>query len=282
MFRQAKTLAFGIVIAACSSAISAELIPAAIKPISLPRLVDLAIHNNPALDVVNWETVSSVPGATAIKKSGFAYLQIDPNNTWIRPAHRTTTGMVYVTFTMHASLGSVVTTEGVRISIGRGGRQNYGALYYTEGGSGEIRSMKHEMPIRKFNKQPMITIAAATIAIDVMRSTWSFFIGQRPVLFDIPCVTKIDGETGFRLAVGDAGGWLCGLCFSDENPIFEDSNRNAIDDVFERNVSPQTVPASPTEARAELLRAWQKELAVSPLPPLRLVMPGPDRDGTNK
>lgn len=120
-------------------------------------------------------------------------------------------------------------------------------------------------------------LPALTVRIDPEAGVWDVFSDSRLLADNLPLIDARKNQREFLLRAGSDGAWLSGLVFSDENPLYEDGNRNGIDDRFERQARGATLAANASRAeRGQLAVQWKEQQRVKPPPALHVKRPLPD------
>jgi hypothetical protein len=118
-----------------------------------------------------------------------------------------------------------------------------------------------------------------TARLDGTAGIWDLYVGSRLGAVDLPLPKLPPGATKqFSVRAGNTGARVCGLISSDDNPLFEDENRNGVDDTFERQQNPGAPLAarSSGHARAQLAQAWQQDQQARQVQAWAVQRPRPD------
>lgn len=123
-----------------------------------------------------------------------------------------------------------------------------------------------------------LTALPTSIRLDPDANTWDLYAGSRILADNLPLIAAKKNDRRFVVRAGQEGAWLTGLVFADENPLYEDTNANGIDDVFERQVHGAVLAANaPAVVRSSLAQQWKESQRRKPPPALYVARPQPDR-----
>src|SRR5882724_5175046 len=113
-----------------------------------------------------------------------------------------------------------------------------------------------------FGGQTMASFPVITVRLDPKAGVWDLYSGSRQVADNVALAKpgSTDANAGkFLVRPGNGRAWLCGLVQTEDNPLFEDTNGNGIDDAFEREKKGGLLPASLTPAeRAAAAKEWRE------------------------
>ena len=119
-------------------------------PLSLPRLAPEAdkLGKKPvrgeAFEVLG---LSATQHAKQKERGGATYLEIEPGAGWQRNLRRKGVGASYVTFTLNASVGTMIDIGGATVSIEPSQKDgSYAAIY----SGGTAKPINHEVPLMLF------------------------------------------------------------------------------------------------------------------------------------
>ncbi len=196
------------------------------------------------------------------------YLALAPETEWSVPLRPLRAGANYVTFTMHASVDSVVSVDGALVSLVKSERPGYATVMvgYPKDNAIEWMSLMHDVELRPYSGQLMGTLAIVTICTDTESGRWSLTTVDRLAAYDLP-LGSIDPTAPRKLSVrtGPAGAWVCGVASSDENPVFEDVNHNGVRDSFEMKMLGAILDHKASrEARERLIHLWKERSYIQP------------------
>ena len=245
-------------------------------PLSLPRLTPAAgkLGQKPVRGD-GFEVLSLAPGQRAQQKAraGAGYLEIESGAEWQQKLRNQRPGANYITFTLNASVGTQVDIGGATLAIETSAKDpSYAAIR----ASGTNKSIDHEMPFMLFGGARMAALDIVTVKVDRKAGTWAMWFRDSLVAADMP-LGNSRGAAQIRITAGKAGAWLCGLVCSDENPLFEDDNDNAVPDDFEQKILGNLLSADANEqSRSNLSLAWQEERRTRSPSEFILTTPLPD------
>ncbi len=196
------------------------------------------------------------------------YLAIAPGTEWTTPLRPLRAGANYTTFTLQASLDSVVSVDGVFVSLVKSTLPGYATMMvgYPKANAIEWVSLFHDVEVRPYSGQLMGTLAIVTICTDTEAHQWSISLCDRLAAHDLPLGPVSPGIPRiFSVKAGAAGAWVCGVATSDENPVFEDANHNGVRDSFEIKLlgAPLDRKAS-RETREQLIQMWKERMYIEP------------------
>jgi hypothetical protein len=245
-------------------------------PLSLPRLAREAdkLGHKPVRDEA-FEVLGLSPSGKAKQKarSGASYLEIEPGAEWQQKLRNQRSGANYVTFTLNASVGTQIDIGGATLGVESSEKdQGFAAIR----AKGTDKSINHEMPFLLYGGARMAALDIVTVKVDRKAGTWAMWFRDSLVAADMPLAGR-PGNAQIRITAGKGGAWLCGLVCSDENPLFEDTNDNAVPDDFERKVVGKLLSADSAEQSWAVLRAaWVDEKQTRPPSEFVLTAPLPD------
>lgn len=246
-------------------------------PLSLPRLTAAAdklglkpIHAE-AFEVLS---LSTAEHARKKLRGGAAYLEIEPAVEWQQKLRNQRADANYVSFTLSASLGTQINVGGAALVIEQSERDQSYASVQTMAAD---RSIHHEMPWLLFGGARMATLEIVTVKVDRKAHTWAMWFRDTLVADDMPLNDQDGVAPEIRVTAGKGGAWLSGLVCSDENPLFEDANNNAVPDDFELKILGVLLSKSASaQTRANLRLAWDEERRSRPPSEFVLTTPLPD------
>jgi len=246
-------------------------------PLSLPRLApggeQLGVK---PMRSTAFETLTLVPGGRTILKyrGTAAYLAVEAGDDWQQELRNHRAGANYVTFTLHASLGTQIDVGGASLVIEQSERDPTYAAIHTTGADSRI---DHETPWMLFGGARMAPLYIVTIKLDRKAGTWAIWFRDALAADDLPLSPRQGTGNAIHITAGKAGAWICGLVCSDENPLFEDANDNAVPDDFEQQVLGKLLETNAAEpTRAALRVGWQMEKQSRPPSVFIYDTPAPD------
>jgi hypothetical protein len=242
-------------------------------PLSLPRLaakaqeIGVKAIKHEAFEVLD---LASSEHAKQKSRKGADYLEIEPGAQWERNLRRQGPGANYVTFTLNASVGSIIDVAGASISVEPSQQDgSYAAIRANVSDAGN--EIHYEVPLMLYDGARMAPLNIVTVKIDRKKQSWAMWFRDTPVAADIPLDTQGGSAPKVRIAAGPRGAWLCGLVCSDENPLFEDANNNEVPDDFERTVLGNLMDETASAPSLAALRAAWQEVKMS-LPPSEFLL----------
>jgi hypothetical protein len=124
----------------------------------------------------------------------------------------------------------------------------------------------------------MALLGPLTVKTDERTSLWSIWSTDSLIRDELPITQSASaGIPTITMTAGNAGARILGLAFSDENPVFEDSNHNAVPDDFERTELGQLLPSDAGAGfKADLRLAWSAERRRRPPTQSAIAIPNPD------
>jgi len=229
-------------------------------PLGLPRLTAAAdkIGRKPVSgEAFAVLSLSPAQHARQKERGGAPYLEIEPGIEWHQRLRNQRAGANYVSFTLNASLGTQINVGGASLVIEQSERApSFSAVQTT----GADKGVHHEMPWMLFGGARMAALDIVTIKVDRQAHTWAMWFRDTLMAEDMPMNDQDGGSPQFRITAGKGGAWLCGLVCSDENPLFEDANDNAVPDDFEQKILGSSLSKSASaQTRANLRLAWDEE-----------------------
>jgi hypothetical protein len=258
-----------------------EVLPAELKtglgnpPQGLPRLAGWRAERESTaipkstisiVDIVSPQVAGSV-GRIA-SQGRIPYLAIAAGAEWSVPLRPLRAGANYTTFTMQASLDSVISVDGVSVSLVKSTLPGYATVMvgYPKANAIEWVSLLHDVELQPYSGQLMGTLAIVTICTDTESHQWSILLCDRLAAHDLPLGPLNAGiPRTFSVKAGAAGVWVCGVAACDENPVFTDVNHNGVRDSFETKVlgAPLDRKAS-HEAKEQLIKVWKERSYLEP------------------
>ena len=214
------------------------------------------------------------------RKAGLDVLTLRAGAEWSRPLRGSGREPQFVSFLLSASQSTVVEIAGARIGVtlspASGSLQ---VMFDEEGGGGlQWRSLGLHVPLEKFDGETLVAPPVLTVHLDPSLGVWSLYAGARLVADHLPLISSPGPQQKFTVKAGAGGAWLCQLILSDENPLYEDVNANAIDDEFERQQRGTVLAGSASLADRRLLaQQWRANQRANSPPPLFVRRPVPDR-----
>jgi len=258
-------------------------------PMGLPRLAGLpAKAGDRPMDRDKFEVFAiaasaEVSGAndTIRTRRSVAYIDVSPGKEWSRTLRSQHPGANYVTFAVNCSIGTEIHLGSVKLAVLRSTADSmYGAVMYRAGplDQDNWKPLNYETQLLPFAGTMMASLAPITLKLDTIRGRWSVWLSDSLLADDLPLASPT-GENAANMTVkaGSGGAWVWGIACSDENPLFEDSNHNAVPDDFEVSQIGQLMPADVSAESQKLLKqACLDERESRPPSTFDVVMPPPD------
>lgn len=195
---------------------------------------------------------------------GVSYVAIDGATSWssvVRGAAKDTT---FVSFFVYASEGTSIEIAGAKLLVRASSKPGYAQMKIgrpTRKGV-QWRDFGGPVKLESYSGLALAALPILTARLDGSGGIWDLYVGSRLGAVDIPLADLPKGATRqFTVHAGGEGARVCGLISSDDNPIYDDDNRNGIDDAFERQQNRGALlnPQGGGAARAQLAQAWQRD-----------------------
>jgi len=209
-------------------------------------------------------SATGVAGASKAKKNDVDYLALDSGKEWTRPLRGNPHDVTFVSFQVYASQTTIIDIGGARLGLtagpGSGGLQ----LMFDDSTTGTLqwKALNYGVSTAKYDGKLLAPLPTLTVRLDPTNSTWDLYSGSLLLADNLPMISAKKDHRQFSVRAGSAGAWVTGLVMADENPLYEDSNANGIDDMFERKargvVLPATTPAAVQSALAQEWKAAQR------------------------
>jgi len=219
------------------------------------------------------------------RKAGLDVLTLRAGAEWSRPLRGSGREPQFVSFLLSASPSTVVEIGGARIGVTLSPASGSLQVMFDEQGGGGLqwRSLGLHVPLEKFDGETLVALPVLTVHLDPAVGVWSLYAGARLVANHLPLISEQGSQQKFTVKAGVGGAWLCQLIMSDENPLYEDANANAIDDAFEKQIRGSVLAANASLADRKLLaQQWQAGQRTNSPPPLFVRRPIPDRAAIEK
>jgi hypothetical protein len=234
------------------------------SPLALPRLKSTINPGDAAaLDASQFtmDTLAprGVPGATTGKRNDADYLALPAGREWSRPLRGNPNDATFVSFHVYGSHTTVIDIGGARLGLAAGPIAGSLQLMYDGSTTGafEWKSLNVHVASAKYGGQDLAALPPLTVLLDPA-GTWTLFLGSRLLGTDLPVIEARRNNRQFTVKAGTGGAWVVGLVLSDENPLYEDTNANGIEDQFEMTQRGALLPskASKVERDAVMLQ-WK-------------------------
>jgi len=221
-----------------------------------------------------------VGGVVREKRRSVEYLSLDSGGNWSRPLRGAGQAAVSVSFLLLGSENTIIEVGGARLGVTAGLADGNLQLMYDDAAKGtpEWRSLGYYSPVESYDGQSLAAPPVLTVQIDPIGGVWHLFAGTRLLADNLRLIPNAEPVVTFR--AGKEGAWVCGLVQADENPLYEDTNANGIDDGFERQYQGgQLLPiAAALHERQHLAKQWRTaQRTTRPPASLSVNRPVPDR-----
>ncbi len=247
---------------------AADTRPSADSLLGLPRLAGSTAADRPSrlsrskVTSLDLAAAPASDAATARSSHGVNYYIIKPNREW-RKGVRNVAGPAFVSFFLYASENTRVDVAGAVLTISRKKGADIAQILcgpekFPLAAFGGVRLERHEDAL--FADLPVLTIR-----LDRGSGTWDLFAFRRLVATGLPLAVPGSDKIDFSITGGSSGAWLLGWVNSDEHPLFDDANRNGIDDLFERSRTGAILATSaPATDVRTLARQWMESQRATP------------------
>ncbi len=217
--------------------------------------------------------------ARAKTKQNVNYVELDPNSAWSSPVRGGPKDTTFVSFFLCASEGTSIDLAGAKLIVRAGKKTGYAQLQIGRPTAKGVqwRDFGGPIKIEKYDGAPLAALPVLTARLDPSAGIWDLYVGSRLGAADLPLKALPTGAMRqFAVHAGGKGALVCGLISSDDNPIYEDGNRNGIDDAFEKLQNRGVLLTAPGAARTRLAEQWQKNQQGRQLPSWAVQRPLPD------
>jgi hypothetical protein len=253
-------------------------------PLGLPRLAPSgAVTPVPVLAAGKFavdDLATTGAGASKEEKKGVDYVALDPAREWTRPLRGSGKDVQFVSFSVHASLSTIVRIGDAWLALIDGLSAKYAQLMVGRPGRTGIdwQPLNIHLPLAPYGGKSFAALQTSTVRLDPQAGTWDLYIGSRLVAENLPFYTPVGKANSKELSIqpGKQGAWVIGLVQSDENPLFEDANANGIDDRFEQQHRGALLAAdAPAADRTALIKAWRAYTRThpTPVPAVKRILP---------
>jgi hypothetical protein len=219
-------------------------------------------------------------GATRARQNDTDYLALIAGGEWSRPLRGVPQRVSFVSFQAFASENSIIEAAGARLGVTVSSANGCLQLMYDDSTHGALqwRSLGMVMRAEPHDGRILAPLPVITLRIDPEQNVWDVFSDARLLAAGLPLIATRKSDRNITFRAGSDGMWISGLVFSDENPLYEDSNENGVDDRFELEQRGVLLPvhASAPE-RAFLAEQWKSRQRETPGPILVFKRPLPDR-----
>lgn len=207
------------------------------------------------------------------------YLALDPNTSWASPLRGAAKDTTFVSFFVYASEGTSIELAGAKLIVRAGGKPGYAQLQIGRPSPKGVlwRNFGGPVKLETHDGAALAALPVLTARLDPTAGVWDLYVGSRLGAADLPLPDLPKGASRrFAVHAGGQGAFVCGLVSSDDNPLYEDENRNGIDDVFERRHNRGKLLTAPGLARANLAKQWQEDQQGGQLQAWAVQRPRPD------
>lgn len=256
--------------------------PPALAPLGLPRLKEQAKPGEAApvarAKFADTDLTKSSPGARAGEKRGAKFLALDAMSDWSQPLRGKPGDVLFVSFSVNGSPGTVIEVGGARLLVAESTVANHATLILDESTPAGVnwRELGLHSPLEKYDTRPLASFSVLTLRLDPANSVFDLYLGSRLIADHLPYQSGKDNRR-LTLLAGDAGARLNGLVQSDENPLYDDANANGIDDRFEQQKNGRLLATSaPKAERQALIKDWRDSQRATRPAALFVNLPRPD------
>ena len=252
-------------------------------PLGLPRLKEQAKPGE-AAPVARAKfadadlTVRGVTGARNGEKRGAKFLALDATKGWSQPLRGKPGEILFVSFSVNGSLGTVMEVGGARLIVVESAITHYATLVLEESTPAGVkwRELGLHSPLEQYDTRALAAFSVLTLRLDPANSVFDLYQGSRLVADHLPYQSGKDNRQ-VTIYGGDAGAMINGLVQSDENPLYEDTNANGIDDRFEQQKKGRLLAANtPAADRKALIKDWRESQRTQRPAALFVNLPRPD------
>ena len=223
-------------------------------------------------------TVRGVAGARNGEKRGARFLALDATKGWSQPLRGRPGDILFVSFSVNGSLGTVIEVGGARFIVVESAVTRYATLVLDESTPAGVkwRELGLHSPLEQYEGHQLAAFSVLTVRLEPANSVFDLYQGSRLVADDLPYNSGKDNRL-VTLYGGDAGAMINGLVQSDENPLYEDTNANGIDDRFEQQKNGRLLAANaPKAERQTLIQQWRDSQRTTRPAALFVNLPRPD------
>ncbi len=201
-------------------------------------------------------------------------IKLEPRENWSCLLRGDARNLVFVSFSVYGSVGTIIETGGARLGIVDSDIDGYAQLAVDE--NSKWRLLGIHVPLQKFEGKFLGRFPVLTLRLDRSDGSWDLYHSARLVAEDMPIDASIrHGQ--FVVKAGEEGAMINGLVQSDVNPLYADENGNGVDDSFEQQKRGRLLAKADGKAdRKQLIADWRKHQRTSPPPALFVNLPRPD------
>lgn len=212
------------------------------------------------------------------------YVALDANTSWSETVRGGAKDITFVSFFVYASPGTTLKIGAATLLVRPGAPANTVQMQIGRPGPRGMQWQNFGGPVRleSYEGAALAALPVLTVRLDGAAGIWDLYVGGRLGAVDIPMPALPAGATKrFTVHAGSGGARICGLISSDDNPLYEDENRNGIDDAFElqQNGGASIAGRKVGTSRSQLAKAWQEDQQArqAQLPVWTVQRPLPDR-----
>ena len=252
-------------------------------PNGLPRLADQAVANAAASLASNKFSEDSLAaqsaGVKATEKQGVKTLALDPARDWSRALRGNPNDAVFVSLLVYGSPETVIEVGGVILGLLESDIAGYASLEARDA-SGQWQSLGLSVPLLRYDGKPLAALPVLTIRLDPQAKVYDVFVGASHLADNLPYDSN-KGSRKVTVRAGESGALIMGLVQADENPLYEDTNANGVDDRFEQQKNSRLLASTASvQERKTLAKDWREHQArtSSAVRALFLKVPLPDKE----
>jgi len=214
-------------------------------------------------------------GAHRSRKNNVEFLALDPSHEWSRPLRGSVRNAAFVSFQAYASQSTIIDIGGAKFGVTASDVVGYAQLMM-KSGSDDWRSLSVHLPFERYEGKMLAALPVITVRLDPSAGVFDIYSDARLLADNLP-LSSNPGARRFVLTPGPSGAWITGLVQSDENPLYEDSNDNGIDDQFEQRKKGRLLVSNASISdRKQLAQEWRIDQMTSVPPALFFNRPLPD------
>ncbi len=207
-------------------------------------------------------------------------LVLAPTAEWSRPLRGAAKDITFVSFQVYASENTVIEVGGARLGVTASSSSGRLQLMYDNVRNGALqwRGLGVIMAAEPYNGTRLAPLPILTVRLDPEMDVWDLYSDSRLLAHGLPLIASKKDDRKITVKPGVAGAWVCGLVLSDENPLYEDTNSNGLDDRFEQKERGSLLARNvPEPVRAMLANRWKASQRENGTPVLYFKRPLPDR-----
>ena len=253
-----------------------------LAPLGLPRLKEQAKPGEAAplarTKFADTDLTKGSAGVRAGEKRGAKFLTLDARKDWSQPLRGKPGDVLFVSFSVNGSPGTVIEIGGARLIVAESAITNYATLVLDESTAAGVnwRELGLHSPLEKYDTRPLASFSVLTLRLDPANSAFDLYLGTQLITEDLPYQSGKDNRR-LTLLAGEAGAMLNGLVQSDENPLYDDANANGIDDRYEQQKQGRLLAANASKAeRQALIKDWRDSQRTARPAALFVHLPRPD------